>query len=82
MHGISKLPVTQPDNEHEPKPFQMGLPALDLFPRALWARLTSRRLRTQSRFDLTFGDPAGEAILRQASTHWQILLSRGISGVI
>lgn len=60
------VPIAHSSNEHEPKPFQMGLPALDLFPRALWARLTSRRLRTQSRFDLTLGDPAGEAMLRQA----------------
>ncbi len=64
--SVTETPVVQPGVEHEPKPFQMGLPALDLFPRALWARLTSRRLRTQSRFDLTLGDPAGEAILRQA----------------
>lgn len=64
--AVAAAPVAQSGNEHEPKPFQMGLPALDLFPRALWARLTGRRLRTQSRFDLTLGDPAGEAILRQA----------------
>ena len=64
--AVGETPAAQHGGEHEPKPFQMGLPALDLFPRALWARLTSRRLRTQSRFDLTLGDPAGEAILRQA----------------
>jgi len=64
--AAAAVPIAHSSNEHEPKPFQMGLPALDLFPRALWARLTSRRLRTQSRFDLTLGDPAGEAMLRQA----------------
>ncbi len=64
--AVAATPVTPSGEEHAPKPFQMGLPALDLFPRGLWARLTSRRLRTQSRFDLTLGDPAGEAILRQA----------------
>lgn len=64
--ALAEAPAVPPGDEHEPKPFQMGLPALDLFPRALWARLTGRRLRTQSRFDLTLGDPAGEAILRQA----------------
>lgn len=64
--AVGDTPAVQHGGEHEPKPFQMGLPALDLFPRALWARLTGRRLRTQSRFDLTLGDPAGEPILRQA----------------
>ncbi|HAZ77809.1 MULTISPECIES: PLP-dependent aminotransferase family protein [Enterobacteriaceae] len=64
--ALAETPAVQHGDEHEPKPFQMGLPALDLFPRALWARLTGRRLRTQSRFDLTLGDPAGEAMLRQA----------------
>ena len=64
--ALAEALAVQHGDEHEPKPFQMGLPALDLFPRALWARLTGRRLRTQSRFDLTLGDPAGEAILRQA----------------
>ncbi|MCV5402831.1 GntR family transcriptional regulator, partial [Escherichia coli] len=32
----------------QPLPFQMGLPALDLFPRELWARVMGRRLRTQT----------------------------------
>lgn len=49
-----------------PQPFQMGLPALDLFPRALWGRLMGRRLRTQTRFELGPGDVAGERLLRQA----------------
>lgn len=49
-----------------PLPFEMGLPALDLFPRALWARLMGRRLRTQTRYDLGPGEVAGEQLLRQA----------------
>ncbi|HKS33152.1 MAG TPA: PLP-dependent aminotransferase family protein [Enterobacteriaceae bacterium] len=47
-------------------PFQLGLPALDRFPRALWTRVMGRRLRTQSRYDLALGDVCGERILRQA----------------
>ena len=47
-------------------PFQLGLPALDMFPRALWSRVMGRRLRTQSRYDLALGDVCGELILRQA----------------
>ena len=45
----------------QPLPFQMGLPALDLFPRELWARVMGRRLRTQTRFDLALGDVCGYA---------------------
>lgn len=47
-------------------PFQLGLPALDMFPRALWSRVMGRRLRTQSRYDLALGDVCGERVLRQA----------------
>ncbi|RSV86226.1 PLP-dependent aminotransferase family protein [Klebsiella aerogenes] len=60
-----------------PQPFQMGLPALDLFPRGVWARVMGRRLRTQSRFDLTPGDPCGEPVLRQAIVDY-LRLSRSI----
>jgi GntR family transcriptional regulator/MocR family aminotransferase len=55
----------------------MGLPALDLFPRGLWARVMGRRLRTQSRFDLAPGDPGGDPLLRQAIVDY-LRLSRSI----
>ena len=54
------------DETAAPLPFQLGLPALDLFPRGLWARVMGRRLRTQTRFDLAPGDPCGEPTLRRA----------------
>ncbi|HHT0125025.1 PLP-dependent aminotransferase family protein [Raoultella planticola] len=60
-----------------PQPFQLGLPALDLFPRGLWARVMGRRLRTQTRFDLVPGDPCGEMILRRAIVDY-LRLSRSI----
>ncbi len=56
---------------------QMGLPALDLFPRELWARVIGRRLRTQTRFDLALGDVCGEAALRRATVDY-LRVSRGI----
>lgn len=59
------------------QPFQLGLPALDLFPRALWARVMGRRLRTQTRFDLALGDVCGEMVLRQAIVEY-LRLSRSI----
>lgn len=55
----------------------MGLPALDLFPRELWARVMGRRLRTQTRFNLALGDVCGEAALREAIVDY-LRVSRGI----
>ncbi|VDR25265.1 HTH-type transcriptional regulatory protein gabR [Raoultella terrigena] len=52
-------------------------PALDLFPRGLWARVMGRRLRTQTRFDLAPGEPCGEPILRRAIVDY-LRLSRSI----
>ncbi|MDT7484376.1 MocR-like pyridoxine biosynthesis transcription factor PdxR [Citrobacter koseri] len=60
-----------------PDPFQMGLPALDLFPREIWARVMGRLLRTQTRFDLALGDVCGEAILREAIVDY-LRVSRSI----
>lgn len=65
------------DETTAPLPFQLGLPALDLFPRGLWARVMGRRLRTQTRFDLAPGDPCGEMILRRAIVDY-LRLSRSI----
>lgn len=65
------------DEPTAPLPFQLGLPALDLFPRGLWARVMGRRLRTQTRFDLAPGDPCGERILRRAIVDY-LRLSRSI----
>jgi GntR family transcriptional regulator/MocR family aminotransferase len=48
------------------RPFQMGLPALDAFPRKLWARLVARRARGLSASAMISQDPAGYAPLRQA----------------
>jgi GntR family transcriptional regulator/MocR family aminotransferase len=47
-----------------PRPFRAGVPALDEFPRALWARLTSRRWRRAPL--LAYGDVSGYAPLREA----------------
>lgn len=65
------------DEPAAPLPFQLGLPALDLFPRGLWARVMGRRLRTQTRFDLAPGDPCGELTLRRAIVDY-LRLSRSI----
>lgn len=63
--------------QFQPQPFQLGLPALDLFPRGIWSRVMGRRLRTQTRFDLALGDVCGEMALRQAIVEY-LRLSRSI----
>src|SRR5688572_26907315 len=40
-------------------PFQIGLPALDLFPRSAWAKLVARQVHAETADRLTYGDPAG-----------------------
>src|SRR5262249_11973244 len=45
--------------------FQPGLPALDEFPREIWARLVARRSRLPARGSLGYGHPAGLPSLRQ-----------------
>lgn len=80
-HLTLKPAVAEPTwfggEEPHPQPFQLGLPALDLFPRALWAKVMGRRLRTQTRFDLALGDVCGEMALRQAIVEY-LRLSRSI----
>ena len=47
-------------------PFQIGLPALDLFPHAAWSKLVARQVRTETPAQLAYGDPAGLRALRVA----------------
>jgi GntR family transcriptional regulator / MocR family aminotransferase len=47
-------------------PFQIGLPALDLFPHAAWAKLVARQVRAETAERLAYGDPAGLRSLRVA----------------
>jgi GntR family transcriptional regulator/MocR family aminotransferase len=61
-----------------PKPFQMGLPALDQFPRKLWSRLTARNARRLPPSSMTYQDAAGYRELRDAIAHY-LAIARGIS---
>ena len=47
-------------------PFQIGLPALDLFPHAAWAKLVARQVRAETPEQLAYSDPAGLRSLRVA----------------
>lgn len=48
-----------------PRAFRVGVPAFDLFPFETWARLSARFWRRPSPARLGYGDPAGEAPLRE-----------------
>lgn len=74
---VDAQPLGFGGEQPRPQPFQLGLPALDLFPRGLWGRVMGRRLRTQTRYDLALGDVCGEMALRQALVEY-LRLSRSI----
>ncbi|MBL4720689.1 MAG: PLP-dependent aminotransferase family protein [Alphaproteobacteria bacterium] len=61
----------------KPSPFQLGLPALDVFPRKLWSRLTARQARMVGESDMTYPDMCGYWPLRDAIAQY-LALSRGI----
>lgn len=59
-------------------PFQLGLPALDAFPRKTWTRLAGRHLRMLEPETMTSADPAGYDALRRAVATY-LGISRGIA---
>ena len=61
-----------------PLALQMGLPALDAFPRKLWTRLAGRQLRQAGLEGLVYPDPRGHAPLRAAIASY-LGISRGIT---
>lgn len=58
-------------------PFQMGLPALDAFPRKIWARLGARYLRGMQPADLAYPPEQGLPALRTAIAAY-LQVARGI----
>jgi GntR family transcriptional regulator/MocR family aminotransferase len=61
----------------QPRPFQLGLPALDMFPRGLWARLTARGARGLAGGSLAYPEPTGFYRLRTALAAY-LAVSRGV----
>ncbi len=60
-----------------PRAFRPGLPALDLFPTALWSRLVGRAQARASARLLEGGDAAGHAGLRRAIAE-HVVAARGV----
>ncbi|MEN0109048.1 MAG: PLP-dependent aminotransferase family protein [Pseudomonas sp.] len=58
-------------------PFQMGVPALDAFPRKIWARLGARYMRGMRLGDLDYPAPHGLPQLRSAIASY-LQVARGI----
>lgn len=79
--GSAPRPAEKPDvswpRPDAPLPFQMGLPALDAFPRKIWARLGARHLRGMQPPDLAYPEPAGLLALRTATAAY-LQVARGI----
>lgn len=59
-------------------PFQMGLPALDKFPRKIWARLGARCARSMQAIDMVHPPVSGLASLR-AEIAVYLQVSRGVA---
>jgi GntR family transcriptional regulator / MocR family aminotransferase len=82
------------DEDLRSRPFQMGLPALDAFPRKLWSNLTVRAARSIQSEDLAEANPAGLLELRQVvaayvgvarairCTPEQVLITAGYQGAL
>lgn len=73
-----RAPANGKEIERVIAPFQMGLPALDEFPRKLWSRLTARRARMLSLQALLAPDTSGHESLRAAIASY-VSVSRGVA---
>jgi GntR family transcriptional regulator/MocR family aminotransferase len=62
----------------EPRPFQMGLPSLDAFPRKIWSHVVARQAREMSPADMAYPDPAGFEPLREVIARY-LAGARGIT---
>jgi len=62
-------------------PLQLGLPALDLFPRKPWTRIQARQARRLSAAEMLYPDPMGLPALREAIAGY-LAVSRGITCAI
>lgn len=84
--GIGAAPPIRSTALHRPnqvrtsgfKPLQLGLPALDAFPRKTWVRLAGRNLRAMNVGDMVDADPNGYEPLRRAIAAY-LAVSRGIA---
>ncbi|KTT17480.1 PLP-dependent aminotransferase family protein [Pseudomonas parafulva] len=67
-----------PPRSGQPRAFRVGIPAFDLFPFDVWAKLQAGFWRHPSPAKLGYGDPAGEPMLRELIAAY-LRRSRGLS---
>jgi GntR family transcriptional regulator/MocR family aminotransferase len=84
FHGFGTVPL----------PFQMGVPAQDEFPSALWSRLLTRAARRSSAGPVGYPDPRGDPALRTEVAAYlgiarglrcspsQVLITAGFAGAL
>ncbi|MFJ2983791.1 MULTISPECIES: PLP-dependent aminotransferase family protein [unclassified Pseudomonas] len=82
---LSSEPLERLKSNHLPLPrtgapraFRVGIPAFDLFPFGVWAKLQAGFWRNPDRAQLGYGDPAGERTLRELIAAY-LRRSRGLS---
>jgi GntR family transcriptional regulator / MocR family aminotransferase len=87
VRGSAKAALARPavlaSSAHDgptPGPFQLGLPAIDAFPRKVWNRLVAHRLRGSDASAFAYPDPAGYWPLRERIATY-LGLSRGVECV-
>ena len=76
--GAPLLPGMASQPAQLPMLFQMGLPALDAFPRKLWSRLAGRHARSLSVPKMVYQEPGGYSPLRRAIAN-HLAISRGLA---
>ncbi len=91
-HALERAMV--PRLESPPRAFRAGVPAVDLFPYALWGRLLSRQWARITTRDLGYAGPQGHPLLREAIASYltaargvrcapdQILITGGAQGAL
>jgi GntR family transcriptional regulator/MocR family aminotransferase len=80
MRAVSKPRlsfIAERDSARGSRPFRLGLPAFDAFPRKLWSGLVVREARELSPDGMAYPDPAGYLPLREAVAAY-LVVSRGI----
>ncbi|AVJ29248.1 PLP-dependent aminotransferase family protein [Achromobacter spanius] len=76
--SVSRANDCPPPTARDILTFQLGVPALDAFPRKVWSRLSGRCMRATEIAAMTYPDPAGYEPLRRSIATY-LGLSRGIS---
>ena len=71
-------PIDDGDAGAPLRPLQLGLPALDAFPRKTWARIAAQRLRAMAPAALAYPASAGERALRERIAAY-LAISRGVA---